>query len=52
MAVQWAEKAPESTFWQQAQSQRTFVFGTGSDLNPKVTPRDVDEKSRFPKNQE
>lgn len=52
MAVQWAEKAPKSTFWLQAQNQKTFVFGTGSDLNPKVSPRDVDEGAKFPKNKE
>jgi phosphoinositide-3-kinase, regulatory subunit 4 len=54
MAVTWATQTKKGVFWQTAQEQRTFSFGTTSELLPKVAARDVQLNgfSRVYKNEE
>jgi phosphoinositide-3-kinase regulatory subunit 4 len=54
MATSWATKTEKGVFWKHSQKQRTFFFGTGRNVLPPSTGKDLGPKafSRLPKNEE
>jgi phosphoinositide-3-kinase regulatory subunit 4 len=54
MATSWATNSDKGLFWKHSQKQRTFLFGTGRNILPPSTSKDLGPKAfgRLPKNEE
>lgn len=54
MAVTWATQSKKGLFWNSAQEQRTFAFGSVHEIFPRVVARDMPLNGfmRVPKNEE